>query len=86
MLILHSILLLLCRPCTPIHYIGQSGDSPILQNVVVQLEDGNVEDDVTPARVAHLHPADCMNIMLTMKSMIHGFVSASPEGLISPKV
>jgi hypothetical protein len=49
--------------------------------VVAQLGDENVDDDVTPARVAHLYPADCTNIMLTMKSMIQGFVSATPEGL-----
>lgn len=64
-------------------YAGQSGDSPVLQNVVTQLENENVDDDVTPARVVHLCPADCTNIMVTMKSMIQGFVSTSPEGVNS---
>jgi len=64
-------------------YAGQSGDSPVLQDVVIQLENENVDDDVTPARVVHLYPADCTNIMVTMKSVIQGFVSASPEGLDS---
>lgn len=51
--------------------------------MVIQLEKENVDDDVTPARVVHLYPADCTNIMVTMKGMIQGFVSASPEGLDS---
>lgn len=56
-----------------------------MQNVVAQLENENLDDDITPARVAHLYPSDCTNIMFTMKSMIQGFVSASPEGLSSSK-
>ena len=71
----------------PIRLTGQSGDSPVLQNVVVQLEAENVDDDLTPARVAHLYPADCTNVMLTMKSMIQGFLSTSSEGSsFRPKV
>lgn len=64
-------------------WIGQGGDGPVLQNVVVQLENENVDDDVTPARVAHLYPADCTNIMSAMKSMIQGFISGRPGGLYS---
>lgn len=51
--------------------------------MVVQLESDSADDDVTPAKVAHLYPADCTNLMLTMKTMIQGFVSAPPGGLSS---
>ena len=63
-----------------ITHTGQSGDSHVLQNVVVQLENESIDDDVAPARVAHLYPADCTSIMLTMKSMIQGFVSSEGSG------
>ncbi|KAI0046775.1 hypothetical protein FA95DRAFT_1542047 [Auriscalpium vulgare] len=60
---------------------GASSGSAFLDNISRRLDHNSEEDDSRPETyVVHLHPPDCLTLMLTMKTLVTGFVDRPPDG------
>jgi len=63
-----------------------AASSSFLDDVTSQLDHSDEDDDLfseaspSDAFVAHLYPTDCPNIMMSMKTLITGFVERHNKG------